>query len=197
MDSDTEERYDPIRSNTALPSDLPSRSLNFVRSRMRHLQAENDTLRQELASCSKKLAVINTAQSWAMEHAGTPDSPWTTLQAQKIRQVERLLTKAVEAQDNYSALITTEDSSSIKSTLAKFRAENKDMRERLRRACERGKELQEENKRLRAQAADAERKRAEKLPNEILAKTQQLESLGKSMAQKIRSLHLHVAEPKK
>ena len=184
--SDAEDILDPINSSTAIPSDLPSRSLNFVRSKIRQLKSENDSLRKELDETNHKLYIISTSQTWAMEHAGSKDSPWSQEQAQKIRELELLLTKLREAK----IPATVDVSGKLKVALAAPRAENKDMRERLRRAVDQGKILHEENKQLKNEAL------SRKVINpDFASKREKLEKLSQEMHAKIGGLRMNIPEP--
>ena len=190
--SDVEDRIDPIRTNRALPSDLPVNSLNFVRSRMRKLQAENQDLKRNLDEANRKLLNMTTAQSWAMDRAGTEESPWSKLQAQKLRELELLLAKADEAR---LALSQAPEAPSARSSLVKCRAEAKALRERLAWAFERGKELQEENMQFKEKLGKLESERRQKIPREIQEKAKKLESLGRSMIERVGKMHFNIHEP--
>lgn len=189
-DSDIDDKLDPINSSICIPSDLPSRSLNFVRSKINQLKYENDALRQELDETNHKLSIMNTAQTWAMEHAGTKDSPWSQEQAQKIRELQLLLTKLREAKAPPQA----DHSQKLRTALSTARTENKELRERLHRAVAQGKILIEENKRLKSEAS-TRRKADAAAAADFASKTDKLEKLGHAMHAKIGSLRMNIPAP--
>ena len=130
------------------------RQLDFVRNKIATLTNENESLKNRVKELERQLIIIQTAQSWALDTAGSSDSPWTVEQAQKIKEITVLLEKAHEAQlfvaraDKIAQSGGKEREKAILHQLQREKKNCRIMRDRLQRAFHAGQQIKEENKKL-------------------------------------------------
>ena len=127
-------------------------SLDFVRTRLAEAEKTNAALRTELRESERRLTVLQTAQTWALDDR----TCWSESEAQKIRELTLLLERAHEAEKTVRRAEklqqlggTSEQVQRLRHQLQRERQETQHCKKRLAHAFEGAHKLKDENAVLR------------------------------------------------